>query len=41
MKEDALLTGYLEPTNEPYALAKISYKNVKAIIDNMVLIIEA
>ena len=24
MKEDALLTGYLEPTNEPYALAKIS-----------------
>lgn len=23
MKEDALLTGYLEPTNEPYALAKI------------------
>jgi GDP-L-fucose synthase len=24
MKEDALLTGVLEPTNEPYALAKIS-----------------
>src|SRR5258706_656573 len=23
MKEDALLTGSLEPTNEPYALAKI------------------
>ena len=24
MKEDALLTGYLEPTNEPYAIAKIA-----------------
>jgi GDP-L-fucose synthase len=24
MKEEALLTGYLEPTNEPYALAKIA-----------------
>ena len=24
MKEDALLTGVLEPTNEPYALAKIA-----------------
>lgn len=24
MKEDALLTGLLEPTNEPYAIAKIS-----------------
>lgn len=24
MKEDALLTGVLEPTNEPYAIAKIS-----------------
>ena len=23
MKEDALLSGYLEPTNEPYAIAKI------------------
>ena len=24
MKEDALLTGVLEPTNEPYAIAKIA-----------------
>jgi GDP-L-fucose synthase len=24
MKEDALLSGYLEPTNEPYAIAKIA-----------------
>lgn len=24
MKEEALLTGYLEPTNEPYAVAKIA-----------------
>ena len=24
MSEDALLTGYLEPTNEPYAIAKIA-----------------
>ena len=24
MKEDALLSGYLEPTNEPYAVAKIA-----------------
>ena len=24
MKEDSLLSGYLEPTNEPYALAKIA-----------------
>ena len=24
MKEDALLTGTLEPTNEPYAIAKIA-----------------
>ena len=24
MKEDALLTGHLEPTNEPYAIAKIA-----------------
>jgi len=24
MREDSLLTGYLEPTNEPYAIAKIS-----------------
>lgn len=24
MREDALLTGYLEPTNEPYAIAKIA-----------------
>jgi len=24
MREDSLLTGYLEPTNEPYAVAKIS-----------------
>ena len=24
MREDALLTGLLEPTNEPYALAKIA-----------------
>ena len=24
MKENALLTGNLEPTNEPYAIAKIS-----------------
>ncbi len=24
MREDALLTGVLEPTNEPYALAKIA-----------------
>ncbi len=24
MREDALLTGSLEPTNEPYAIAKIS-----------------
>ena len=24
MTEDALLTGYLEPTNEPYAIAKIA-----------------
>ena len=29
MQEDALLTGLLEPTNEGYALAKIS--GVKAI----------
>ena len=24
MREDALLTGTLEPTNEPYAIAKIA-----------------
>ncbi len=24
MREDALLTGLLEPTNEPYAIAKIA-----------------
>jgi len=24
MREDALLTGILEPTNEPYAIAKIA-----------------
>jgi GDP-L-fucose synthase len=24
MREDALLTGVLEPTNEPYAIAKIA-----------------
>jgi GDP-D-mannose dehydratase len=24
MREDALLTGPLEPTNEPYAIAKIA-----------------
>ena len=24
MREDALLSGYLEPTNEPYAIAKIA-----------------
>jgi len=27
MKEDALLTGLLEPTNEPYAIAKIAGVN--------------
>jgi GDP-L-fucose synthase len=37
MKEDALLTGILEPTNEPYAIAKIAgSKCVKVIIVNMV-----
>lgn len=31
MREDALLTGVLEPTNEPYAVAKIAgIKLVKA-----------
>ena len=28
MREDALLTGILEPTNEPYAIAKIRHQNM-------------
>ena len=41
MKEEALLTGTLEPTNEPYAVAKIAGSDfVRAIIVNMVGIIE-
>jgi len=31
MKEDALLTGSLEPTNEPYALARISFPPCRPI----------
>ena len=31
MKEDALLTGLLEPTNEPYAIAKIAVLNVRGL----------
>ena len=35
MKEEALLTGKLEPTNEPYAISKLQELNfVKVIIDN-------
>ena len=41
MKEDALLSGSLEPTNEPYAIAKIagikiceSYKGVASSVSN-------
>ena len=38
MKEEYLLTNKLEPTNEPYAIAKISgIKLCKGIIVNMVL----
>lgn len=41
MAEDALLTGTLEPTNEPYALAKIAgIKCVKATTDSMGVTIE-
>lgn len=37
MPEDALLTGNLELTNEPYAIAKIAgIKLVRAITVNMV-----
>ena len=40
MNEDVLLTGILEPTNEPYAIAKIAgIKCVKRITDNMEQII--
>ena len=40
MREDCLLTGTLEPTNEPYAIAKIAVlKCVNLLIGNMVLII--
>ena len=33
MREDALLTGILEPTNEPYAIAKIA--GIKAADENL------
>jgi GDP-L-fucose synthase len=39
IKEEYLLSGYLEPTNDAYALAKISgIKCVKVITNNMILI---
>ena len=31
MSEDALLTGPLEATNEPYAIAKIAASNVRKL----------
>ena len=37
VREDSLLTGYLEPTNDAYAIAKISgIKMLQFIINNMV-----